>query len=368
MAYAAAAKLGAITAGINPRSTPAERAAVLEVAAPRLVLATPELADGVPDTTTVVTVARAERADDLLADLRRGHHGGAPPLLADDPDRLVAIVFTSGTTGVPKGAMFGEPRARRGGGRRRGRPLGRRRRHAVGHPAGPRRVHDQAALVPAAAHHHLPHRPLAGGRRAGPHLRAPHDQHRRRGPPARPAAAPPRLRRPRPLGGDHHRHGRRAVAAVAGARGPRAHRRGVLHPLLVHRVGRRGHRHRVRRARRRGALHRGAPPPRRRAVHPGRRRRGAPRRRDRRDLPALPHPAPRLLARPRGHRGHHPPGLGALGRPRLRRRRRLPAPGRSGQGDVHPRRLQRVPARGRGRAGVAPRGGRGGGDPSPRSR
>jgi acyl-CoA synthetase (AMP-forming)/AMP-acid ligase II len=34
--------------------------------------------------------------------------GGAPPLLAPDPERPVAIVFTSGTTGVPKGAVFCE--------------------------------------------------------------------------------------------------------------------------------------------------------------------------------------------------------------------------------------------------------------------
>jgi len=31
----------------------------------------------------------------------------APPPLPDDPERAVAIVFTSGTTGVPKGALYG---------------------------------------------------------------------------------------------------------------------------------------------------------------------------------------------------------------------------------------------------------------------
>ena len=29
-----------------------------------------------------------------------------PAAIADDPDRPVAIVFTSGTTGVPKGAVY----------------------------------------------------------------------------------------------------------------------------------------------------------------------------------------------------------------------------------------------------------------------
>jgi acyl-CoA synthetase (AMP-forming)/AMP-acid ligase II len=41
-----------------------------------------------------------------VADLRRG--GQHPPPLTSDPDRPVAIVFTSGTTGSPKGAVFAE--------------------------------------------------------------------------------------------------------------------------------------------------------------------------------------------------------------------------------------------------------------------
>ena len=33
-------------------------------------------------------------------------HGEAPPALPDEPERPVAIVFTSGTTGTPKGALY----------------------------------------------------------------------------------------------------------------------------------------------------------------------------------------------------------------------------------------------------------------------
>ena len=82
IAYAAAAKIGAITAGVNERLTVAERSRVLETATPALVL---------------------EHSDEVSS--LRGDREQAPSL-PDDPDRPVAIVFTSGTTGAPKGALF----------------------------------------------------------------------------------------------------------------------------------------------------------------------------------------------------------------------------------------------------------------------
>ena len=114
VAYAAAAKLGAATAGVNPRLTAPERAALVDVADPALVVTTADLADGTAsERPTVVLGPAAEGAG------RPGDDGawGLGPLVVDgatceppppDPDRLVALVFTSGTTGTPRAAEFAE--------------------------------------------------------------------------------------------------------------------------------------------------------------------------------------------------------------------------------------------------------------------
>ena len=96
--YAALQRLGAITSGINPRMGAAEVASVLERAAPVLLVVDPDAAPP-PDTPELAQVTRAEV---------RAAWGGPPPsswpdLVAADP---VAVVWTSGTTGRPKGAIF----------------------------------------------------------------------------------------------------------------------------------------------------------------------------------------------------------------------------------------------------------------------
>lgn len=103
VAYLAAARIGAITAGVNPRLGPHERARVLERSSPRLVIASEDLVDGVPESVLTEAVSLAERRQDVLAGL---HADPASPRLPLDPNRPVAIVFTSGTTGDPKGAVF----------------------------------------------------------------------------------------------------------------------------------------------------------------------------------------------------------------------------------------------------------------------
>ncbi len=107
VAYAAVAKLGAVTAGVNPRATAHERNAVLAAARPALVVAADSLAADLSADVRHVVVDVATGPDDVLRDLRRPGAPPAPPLADPDaPDRLVTVVFTSGTTGLPKGAMF----------------------------------------------------------------------------------------------------------------------------------------------------------------------------------------------------------------------------------------------------------------------
>ena len=109
VAYLAAAKLGAVTAGANPRLTPRERRCVVEAMVPDLVVADPGLLDGVPDGVDVEIVDEPDGQTTrgppaVLGGLRS--RGGTPIALPDDPDRPVCICFTSGSTGDPKGAWF----------------------------------------------------------------------------------------------------------------------------------------------------------------------------------------------------------------------------------------------------------------------
>jgi acyl-CoA synthetase (AMP-forming)/AMP-acid ligase II len=96
--YAALQRLGAITSGINPRMGAQEVASVVERAAPVLMVVDPNAAvpAGAAD---VPQATRAEVADAWAAP----GPSSWPELGPHDP---VAVVWTSGTTGRPKGAVF----------------------------------------------------------------------------------------------------------------------------------------------------------------------------------------------------------------------------------------------------------------------
>ncbi|HEY7949043.1 MAG TPA: class I adenylate-forming enzyme family protein [Acidimicrobiales bacterium] len=111
VAYVAAAKVGAVTAGVNDKLSPPERRRCLEIARPAIVIASTALAESTGAGTgsgggEVVEVDAAAPPADSLGELRSA--GAGAPGLGVDPERAVAVVFTSGTTGEPKGAVFCE--------------------------------------------------------------------------------------------------------------------------------------------------------------------------------------------------------------------------------------------------------------------
>jgi acyl-CoA synthetase (AMP-forming)/AMP-acid ligase II len=102
--YAAIAKLGAVTAGVNPRLASTERDAVLASADARLVVTDATLRPEGDNGAEQCVIESAAGAAAALRELRV--IGQEPDPIPDDPDRPLAIVFMSGTTGQPKGAVF----------------------------------------------------------------------------------------------------------------------------------------------------------------------------------------------------------------------------------------------------------------------
>jgi acyl-CoA synthetase (AMP-forming)/AMP-acid ligase II len=94
--YAAAAMIGAITTGLNPRLGRREIESILQQADPALIVADERLG-ALPDTGHRLLSRDALHHDPAAS---------APPSVELTRRDVVALIFTSGTTGVPKGAAY----------------------------------------------------------------------------------------------------------------------------------------------------------------------------------------------------------------------------------------------------------------------
>ena len=97
--YQAATRLGAVTSGVNLRLGPTEMASITARTRPTVT---------VVDTDAVPKASLPSHSGRLVTRARLAEAAGhsRPHLPALDPGDPVAIVWTSGSTGVPKGAVF----------------------------------------------------------------------------------------------------------------------------------------------------------------------------------------------------------------------------------------------------------------------
>ena len=111
--YHAALRLGAVTSGVNPRLGVTERASIFGRLRPFVTVVDPAGTNsGAPDAGELLEGSAEPRSIDrfeiseAVEAARNGRGAPAPSLPLLDPTDPVAVVWTGGSTGIPKGALF----------------------------------------------------------------------------------------------------------------------------------------------------------------------------------------------------------------------------------------------------------------------